>query len=122
MQLLAHVILTLAIESPVTDSPAMFSRSALFATLSLALAVAANPIIQIRDAPVTFPLVKRVNLTGTVNLLERDQKRAQGLKARASAKLNGHTSLVKDAAASVTATNQLVDYIVNVSDSLHPRL
>ncbi|KAI0695610.1 aspartic peptidase A1 [Cytidiella melzeri] len=57
-------------------------------------------------------MVKRMNFTGTVSLLERDQKRAQGFKAR-FAKSNGQT-LVKDAAASVSATNQLVDYVVNV--------
>lgn len=96
----------------------MFSRSALLAALSLALAVASNPIIQIRDVPVTLPMVKRMNLTGTINLLERDQKRVQGLRARANAKLNGQSSFVEDAAASVTATNQLVDYVVNVSDDL----
>jgi hypothetical protein len=93
---------------------AMFSRSALLATFTLALAVAANPMVQIRDAPVTLPMVKRMNFTGTATLLERDQKRVQGFKARANAKLNGQSSLVEDAAGSVTATYQLVDYTVDV--------
>ncbi|KAI0348262.1 aspartic peptidase A1 [Trametopsis cervina] len=86
----------------------MFSRSSLLATLTLALAVAANPIIQIRDGPVTLPLAKRFNLTGPISLLERDQKHAQGLKLRGNAKVQGR------AVGSVTATNQLVDYVVNV--------
>ena len=94
----------------------MFSRSALLATLTLALAVAANPVIQIRDAPVSLPLVKRMNFTGTASLLERDQKRIKMLKARAHAKINGVSvdSIVPDASGSVSATNQLVDYVVNV--------
>jgi cathepsin E len=92
----------------------MFSRSALLATFTLALAVAANPVVQIRDAPVTLPMVKRMNFTGTATLLERDQKRVQGFKARANAKLDGQSSLVEDAAGSVTATYQLVDYTVDV--------
>ncbi|KAI0094424.1 aspartic peptidase A1 [Irpex rosettiformis] len=90
----------------------MFSRSALLATITLALAAAANPIIQIRDAPVSLPIAKRLNFTGTVSLLERDQKHAQALKTRGNAKLNGQ--FVEAAAGSVTATNQLVDYVVNV--------
>ena len=91
----------------------MFSRSALLATVTLALAAAANPIVQIRDAPVTLPIAKRLNFTGTVSLLERDQKHAQALKARANAKLNGE--FVEAAAGSVPVTNQLVDYVANVS-------
>ncbi len=90
----------------------MFSRSALLATVTLALAAAANPIVQIRDAPVSLPIAKRLNFTGTVSLLERDQKHAQALKNRANAKLNGQ--FVEAAAGSVPATNQLVDYVVNV--------
>lgn len=92
----------------------MFSRSALLAAVALALAAAANPVVQIRDAPISLTFAKRLNFTGTVSLLERDQKHAQGLKARAAAKLNGQ--FVQAAAGSVSATNQLVDYVVNVSD------
>ncbi|TCD68311.1 hypothetical protein EIP91_011170 [Steccherinum ochraceum] len=88
----------------------MFSASSLVATLTLALAVAANPLA-IREPLVTLPFAKRVNITGTVNLLQRDQARAQGLKRLGQARTSG---VVPDAVISVPATNELVDYVVNV--------
>ena len=89
----------------------MFSSSSLVVTLTLALAVAANPL-NIREALVTLPIAKRVNVTGTTTLLQKDQARARNLKQFGAAKTNG---LVSDAVVGVSATNQLVDYVVNVS-------
>ncbi|KAH8099771.1 acid protease [Cristinia sonorae] len=89
----------------------MFSASSLVVTLTLALAVAANPLFG-RDQPrVTLPIAKRVNATGTVNLLQRDQARAKGLKRLGAARTGG---FVSDAVISIPATNQLVEYTVNV--------
>lgn len=88
----------------------MFSASSLVATLTLALAVAASPLA-IREPLVTLPFAKRVNITGTANLLQRDQARAQGLKRLGQARSGG---VVSDAVISVPATNELVDYVVNV--------
>ena len=97
----------------------MFSRSALLAALTLAVAVAANPVLPVRKLPVTIPFVKRMNFTGTLSLLEHDQKRVQHLKARANARLNGKpidASVVPDAtgSGSIAVTNQLVDYVASV--------
>jgi len=88
----------------------MFSASFLIVTLTLALAVAANPLA-IRDQLITLPIAKRVNVTGTANLLQRDQARARGLKRLGQARAGG---VVSDAVVSVPATNSLVDYVVNV--------
>ncbi|TCD61549.1 hypothetical protein EIP91_008260 [Steccherinum ochraceum] len=88
----------------------MFSASSLIVTITLALAVAANPLA-IREPLVTLPLAKRVNVTGTATLLQRDQARAQSLKRLGEASAGG---VVSNAAIGVPATNQLVDYVVNV--------
>ncbi|KAH9945544.1 acid protease [Amylocystis lapponica] len=87
--------------------------SSLLATIVLALAVSATPVV-VGENTITLPLVKRVHINGTLNLLQRDQARASHLKARALAKLNG-TPLPRPAAGtSVTAMDQSVDYIVNL--------
>ena len=63
--------------------------SGFIATLTLAIAVAANPLVQVRDTPVTLSIAKRFNFTGSATLIERDQARASGLRKLAEAKLNG---------------------------------
>ena len=94
----------------------MFSQSSLVATLTLAFAVAASPVVNIRDTLVTLPIAKRVNFTGAASLHGRDLARASHLRARAEAKLTG-SAFVQDAAVgSVSSTNQAVDYVVNVCD------
>ncbi|PSR71071.1 hypothetical protein EW026_g3656 [Hermanssonia centrifuga] len=90
----------------------MFISSSFIALISLALTVAANPIV-VRDSPISLPLVRRVNSTGTISLVERDQARVRHLKARANALAAG--KFEEDAVTSVPATNQLVDYAVSVS-------
>ncbi|KIP11123.1 hypothetical protein PHLGIDRAFT_64293 [Phlebiopsis gigantea 11061_1 CR5-6] len=72
------------------------------------------PVVNVRDTLVTLPIAKRINVTGIASLHERDLARASHLRAKATAKLSGR-SFVEDAAvASVPATNQGVDYVVNV--------
>lgn len=92
----------------------MFSQTSLVATLTLALAVAASPVVNVRDTLVTLPIAKRVNITGAASLHDRDLARARQLRARAEAKIAGQTFVQDAAVASVSATNQGVDYVVNV--------
>ena len=79
----------------------------LLSTLLLALAVSANPIIQVARGPVTLPIARRLNLTNVHSLYEHDLARAQNFKTRGSNKL-------KRAVLSSTANNEVVDYIATV--------
>ncbi|CAL1694550.1 unnamed protein product [Somion occarium] len=90
----------------------MFPGSSLIATLTLAIAAAAGPLIQVRDTPITLSIAKRFNFTGSASLLERDQARVKGLRRLAQAKTSG--KLNEDAVISTPATNQAVGYVVNV--------
>ena len=88
--------------------------SLLLVTLTLAVASTANPVVQVRDNLVRLPLAKRFNFTGSGTILERDQLRVKNLHARAQAKISG-IPLSSDAVIGVSSTNQVVDYVVNVS-------
>lgn len=90
----------------------MVYGSSLLTTLTLALFVAANPVV-IRDSLITLPIVKRIGNNGTVSLLARDQARVQGLRRFAQQKTDG--TLSEDAVISAPAQNQAVDYVANVS-------
>lgn len=94
----------------------MLFSSSFVAVLSLALVVAANPVVTVRDNFVSLPMVKRMNFNGTGSLLQRDQKRAKMLKARGNRKLHGaHVDTIHDdAVISTPVTNQAVDYVLNV--------
>lgn len=89
----------------------MIAYPAIVATLTLALAAAASPLVHVRDTLVTLPIVKRVNLTGSSSLLARDQARARHLRAVAEAKIAGHSL---DIVRGVPVTNQAVSYVANV--------
>ncbi|KAK7695039.1 hypothetical protein QCA50_002227 [Cerrena zonata] len=86
--------------------------SGFIATLTLAIAVAANPLVQVRDTPVTLSIAKRFNFTGSATLIEHDQARAAALRKLAETKLSGN--LDERAVISVPVTNGLVDYTANV--------
>ena len=88
--------------------------SLLLATLTLAIAADANPVVQVRDNLVRLPIAKRFNFTGSSTILAKDQARVANLRARAHAKLTG-TPLDTRAVISAPADNQVVDYVVNVS-------
>ena len=90
----------------------MFSPWSLVVTLTLALAVAANPLAP-RKSPVTLPLVKH-NVTGTFDVVRRDQARARHMKQPGAAKLE-ENGIVSDAVADITATNLVSLYYVPVS-------
>lgn len=78
----------------------MFTRTSLLATVSLAFVVAATPLVVVRDSPISIPLIKRINPRGTGRtLLERDRARIEALHRRTN----------------IDVTNELFQYIVNVS-------
>ena len=83
-------------------------------TLTLALVVAANPL-NARRSPVTLPMARHVNMTGTINLLERDQARARNFKQPQAPKPEVNDfGLVADAVVSISPTDQIFNYVVNV--------
>ena len=98
----------------------MFSAPSLLAILTLALAVAATPLIKRDASTITLSVAKRVNITGSgKDILLHDQARIKALRARAEAKPGstkpkGPVSDTK-IVGSIPATNQAVDYVVNVS-------
>ena len=90
----------------------MFQGSFLFSIIVLALAAHAEPIYRRVDTPlITLKTAKRVNSTGAFSLLARDQARARFLRAKGE-----NPSKFKSAGvvSSIPATNQAVDYTVEV--------
>ena len=100
----------------------MTRLSALVGLTAAAVAVSATPIVM-RDSFVTFPLARRLNLTGAANIVKADQARAKVLKARSQA---SHVSPVDTATGKmfldigVPVTNQAVMYTVNVGVGTPP--
>ena len=89
----------------------MYTRSVLLvSSLTLLGAAYASPTLHVRDSIVTLPVAKRVNTTGgIIKLVPHDRARAQRLKGKSG-------GIQPDAVVgSVPATNQAVDYVVNVS-------
>lgn len=77
----------------------MFSKSTLLTSLTLALAVAASPVVVVRNSPINIPLVKRYHARGgNKTLVERDLARLEALQRRTN----------------IDVTNELFSYIVNV--------
>ena len=85
----------------------MFLGQSFVALLTLALTVAASPVI-VDEAPVTLKFAKHINTTGTLNLLKHDQARAKFLKNRSNSKFT-------ELASSIPVTNEAVSYIASVS-------
>jgi len=88
----------------------------LFVSLSV---VFANPIVEIRENPITMPIAVRINATGAKNFVESQRARAQQLKAigleRAAArKARANGDNTKRAVVSVPVTNEVVTYIASV--------
>ncbi|THH26973.1 hypothetical protein EUX98_g7218 [Antrodiella citrinella] len=89
----------------------MFPGSYLLSFVVLALAADASSVYRRVDtSPITLKTAKRVNTTGTVDVLARDQARAKFLKS------GGKVSPFKNAGivSSIPATNQAVDYTVEI--------
>lgn len=62
----------------------MFSSSSLISTLLLALAVAAKPIVVVRESKVTLPFALKLNNTGMGTIPAIDRARAAALRASAN--------------------------------------
>lgn len=86
----------------------------LLTTLLLALSVAANPIVQVRDSRITLPLSRRVNTTSVHNLLQHDLNRVKAFKARAKAIQGGELTFDEEAIVNEPVDNQAVTYIATV--------
>ncbi|KAH0591103.1 Polyporopepsin [Termitomyces sp. J132] len=93
----------------------MFAASSLLATLLLALAVSANPVV-VRDSPVKLPLARRLNVTSVHNLIRHDLTRAKHLRTRAEALSKGVSAGVfsSDAIVDESVDNQVVSYIASI--------
>jgi len=91
----------------------MFPTITLTALL-LALSVAASPVVQVRNSPITLPLSRRVNTTSTRNLLQHDVNRAKALKARSKLIHGGELTVEEAAVVNQPVDNQAVQYIASV--------
>ncbi|KAF9447010.1 acid protease [Macrolepiota fuliginosa MF-IS2] len=97
----------------------MFS-TALLTTILLALSVAANPVVQVRNSHISLPLSRRLNTTSAHNLLRHDVQRVKALKARAKAALGGELSFEEAAVIDEQVDNQAVTYIASIGVGTPP--
>ncbi|KAK7680347.1 hypothetical protein QCA50_016587 [Cerrena zonata] len=72
----------------------------------------ASPAVTIRKSPVTLPFARRINATSVRDLLKIDQARAKAFKNRPQ--VQQRITPASAAAFGVPATNQAVDYILEV--------
>ncbi|KAI0046631.1 aspartic peptidase A1 [Auriscalpium vulgare] len=95
----------------------MFPTASLTALLVLAVSVVAKPIV-VRDSFVTLPFAKQLNITGALDLVHKDQARAQALRAhgtaRANARAQGLNPNSASAVTSIGVTNVAQVYVANV--------
>lgn len=88
----------------------MFSQ--LFIAVYLALFAAASPLT-VRNSPVTIPLARRFNATGSKRFLELDQARAKFLKHSATQK--GPKAASSASTFPFPVTNEATTYTAAVS-------
>ncbi|KAG1754942.1 aspartic peptidase domain-containing protein [Suillus paluster] len=85
----------------------MFPVASLLATLLLALSIAGSPV-EIRNSPITIPIVRRLNTSdGPINLLQCD-------KARVAAVKDGSASTLNRRAGSIPVINEVLTYVAQV--------
>ncbi|KAI9460631.1 aspartic peptidase A1 [Lactarius psammicola] len=89
----------------------MFPTVTLTAFLLLVVSVAANPIV-VRKPPVSLSFARHLNITGTHDLIKKDQARAKNLVSISKAKQSG--TLSSAAVVSVGVTNVAVVYQASV--------
>ncbi|KAH9178667.1 aspartic peptidase A1 [Lactarius sanguifluus] len=89
----------------------MFPTATLTAFLLLVVSVAANPIV-VRKPPVSLSFARHLNITGTHDLIKKDQARAKNLVSISKAKQSG--TLSNNAVVSVGVTNVAVVYQASV--------
>ena len=84
----------------------------LLTTVLLALAVAADPI-PVKRSLVTLPISRRIKLNG-LNILEHDQLRAKGFKAKGEARAAGTPLSDRASVISSQAENLAVSYVASI--------
>jgi cathepsin E len=84
--------------------------SSLLPVLLLALGVVASPVKIIGNNPVTLPIARRFNFTGTATILQRDQARAAALRASAESS----ASASKRAVINQAVNNVAVTYTATI--------
>ena len=92
----------------------------LLALLDGAIVVQASPTATEIDNLVTLPFAKRFNLTGSTNILQRDQARARNLRARGTSRGTQTSPSPSPETSSITAQNQLMQYVAEVRDHDDP--
>ncbi|KAG2125315.1 aspartic peptidase domain-containing protein [Suillus clintonianus] len=87
----------------------MFPPTSLLTTLLLALSIAASPV-EVRNSPVTLPIVRKLNVSdGTINLLKRDKSYVVAIQERSFSALDR-----RDDSVPVTNDAAVGSYIVQV--------
>ncbi|KAG2076957.1 acid protease [Suillus decipiens] len=100
----------------------MFPAAPLLTFLLLTLSITGSPV-EVRNSPVTLPIVRRPNVSNsTVNLLQHDQARAAALKHRRRHHHAGHTPVTNDnvyyvAAVGVGSPPTIYNLIVDTGSS-----
>lgn len=87
--------------------------ASLTVTVTLALLTAASPLV-VRQGPVTLPLARHFNFTGTKTLLERDQARAKAFKSGTKVKPNAAAASASASSFPVPVVNGAVTYTAEV--------
>ena len=86
----------------------------LFVAVYLALFAAASPLT-VSKSPVTIPLARRFNITGSKNIVELDQARAKAFKSGTKVKPDAAAASASASSFPVPAINGAVAYTAQVS-------
>lgn len=91
----------------------MFLKTSLPAFLFLAINVGATPtpIVAVRDNLVTLPLAKKINITGSGQIVQQDKARIKQLIAKITNTVDPQQD---SSVGSLPVTNQVVSYIASV--------
>lgn len=95
----------------VTPPTTMHAGLRLASALLLVASIPTDALVVRNASPVTLPFARRLNLTGTANLLQIDQARAKALKERA---MTSPGKFIRTPIDSVPATSQVANYVVSV--------
>lgn len=98
----------------------MARLSALFTVFVSLSVVFSTPVVEIRNSPITLPIVARINATGIKNFVESQRARAQRLvevgRERAAAReARARGDNTKRAVVSFAVTNDVVSTYPSVS-------
>jgi hypothetical protein len=90
----------------------MFPTAPLTAALLLVLCVAANPVV-VREAPISLPIARRLNVIGAHDLIKKDHARARNMFTANKVKRS-------DSPSNVGITNAAVHYVASVGIGAPP--